>query len=718
MKIKEVYIAIIISILTYLTFFYPLLNSGNFFATSDAEIYYYPAREYFYNTIIEEGRFPFWTEKQFSGFAIFADLETAYLNIPNIISILLFGPALSYKILHFLQYFIGSMALYYFLKKRGINVLSFAVANTAYFFSSFFINRQIHFGIVMAMYIFPLLLLLFDLYLEKRQLRYILFAALAFCLGVFYWGHLQATLIAFIGFFLYIAVGSFKRLSLKNYIFYNIALGFLIVLFSLPQLYPTYTLATRSIRSEGVNLYQGSFTPNMILLTAYPSVFTESVDTSTELFEARHLRYDYSFVETYSMYFGITVLILAMLGLLLSKDDRIKIYAVVLLFVFFIMGFLEYLPRATVLEEIPLLPLFRYWGRTAVLGSFGIAILAAKGAQIFRERNVKITRTSLLLLAAVIGYWAVFLTIRSNKFLSQQIQERYINNLPNEKNFEIWLGLLTVTAGLVIVAVLISLFLHRIGDKYKLWIVLQIAFLVLVVFDLRYFQDYILKYRIQEILPIKKAEVPDSFEKKRIIFFSRHMRGMENLYYDNWSPFGYAQLADSNYVDVFKTLAATERDPWRVRRSGRVLFEDQEIYDSFQQFGIYAIIYLDKTYYLKGEEFLDILENDIRGEYLVKEEGNIVFVLNEPQTGTISTYIKNYPGWTLKIDGNPAGFTSSDEDMFLKFDLEAEDQTIELKYIPSDFYQALAGSAILGGVAALSVKNRKTGKLIDKLVNK
>ena len=227
---KHFLFAVILSVLTYVIFFGQFLTPSHYFwgppgQQTDAQTEYVPARVYFYDKIIHEHSFPFWTEKMYSGFPIYADLENAYLNPVNDASILIFGPLLSYKILHVLEYLIGSLSLYFLLKRKGIGLFGFAAANAIFFFNTFFINHQIHFNIIMAFYLIPTALLLADLFLEKRQLRYIILQSLVISNAVL-WGHMQSAVIVGMGVFFYMTVFSFRKIRFGAFLFYFISIPF------------------------------------------------------------------------------------------------------------------------------------------------------------------------------------------------------------------------------------------------------------------------------------------------------------------------------------------------------------------------------------------------------------------------------------------------------------------------------------------------------------
>ena len=85
---KILLLAILISCSTYVLFYGPFLTATHYFWGSDAQIEYVPARAYLYDQIVNHHTFPFWTERMYSGFPIYADLENSYLNPVNVGSIL------------------------------------------------------------------------------------------------------------------------------------------------------------------------------------------------------------------------------------------------------------------------------------------------------------------------------------------------------------------------------------------------------------------------------------------------------------------------------------------------------------------------------------------------------------------------------------------------------------------------------------------------------
>ena len=134
---------------------------------------------------------------------------------------------LSYKVLHLLEYLIGSLSLYFLLKRKGIGLSGYAAANAIFYFNTFSIDHQIHFNMIMALYLIPTAFLLADLFIEKRRFLFIVLESLVIANAVL-WGHMQSAVIIFMGVFVYMAIFSFKKIRFSTFLFYFIALDFFV----------------------------------------------------------------------------------------------------------------------------------------------------------------------------------------------------------------------------------------------------------------------------------------------------------------------------------------------------------------------------------------------------------------------------------------------------------------------------------------------------------
>src|SRR3990167_7937476 len=226
--------ALLISIFTYLLFFYPLLNINTYIGGEDPEGYHYPVKYFLYQSL-QKGEFPFYTQRIFSGFPVYADPTAGYLNPLNILFVMLFGPFNYYKIMHFIFYLLGSLSLFYFLKRKfGDNLLAFAASNLVYFFNLFNLYHQKHFEIILSVYTLPLCLLLLDKFLTKADIKKLIFLG-GILLFDFYNGSFQILLLKLAVLVVYIVLFDYKLvLNVRKYAVFLV----LFVLLCLPLLIP------------------------------------------------------------------------------------------------------------------------------------------------------------------------------------------------------------------------------------------------------------------------------------------------------------------------------------------------------------------------------------------------------------------------------------------------------------------------------------------------
>lgn len=672
----DLFIAFGVALLLYLIFFYKLFLPNMFFWGSDAQNEFYPARVYFYESVVNNKHFPFWTERMFSGFPIYADLENAYLNIPNILSILIFGPMLSYKILHLGEFLLGSLSLFYFLKRKGIGLVGFIATETAFYFSTFFLNHQVHFNIVMALYLFPAVLLLIDYYIEKSRLKYLILTSLLIS-NAFYWGHLQTVLLIIFGAVSYFFVFAINKIKLKTLLGFVPMLGLLTLLECLPQLLPTYSLALNSVRAgDSISSKIGAITPSQILVIAYPTLFGNKEQTNTSAFNV-----EYSYMETY-VYFGISVIVLGFFALFLTSNSRLKIYAYLLISIFLILGFSDYAGPLNI-KSVPFISMFRFWNRSAVLASFGVALLAGSFLDSLLKKTLSFKWLNTLPAVFPTIFW--FYMYITNKTRPPEVKTFMVisSYLHHDTNYVVWLYIVIITFVVSGVALVLYFLLKK---HTQLIYVVIVLLLILIVFDLRYMGRDILALRISEVSNIAPDKIPPTLVNKRIITNSGTMYAMRSLYYSNWWAYGYSQLADAKYEDKMQQFGifGNLKGP-----SGELSFADSNL-QIFKQYGIVAALNKDQiTFLYTSPASLDVIDGVYHGKYLEKREGYIKFKINVPVSSNVKTFIRNYPEWKVYVNGVLVENLPT-RSLFLTFHLPRGESTVVMAYTPIRFYQGLA----------------------------
>lgn len=676
--------ALSLSFLTYVIFFGQFLTPSHYFWSSadqqvDAQTEYVPARVYFYDKIVKEHVFPFWTEKMYSGFPIYADLENTYLNPINDASILIFGPWLSYKILHLLEYLVGSLSLYFLLKRKGIGLLGFVAANAIFYFNTFFINHQIHFNIIMAFYLIPTAFLLADLFIEKRQFRYILLQSLVLANAVL-WGHMQSAVILGMGIFLYMTVFSFKKMRLPTFLFYFTFLILFTAIETLPQIVPTLELFSQSRRSDSLDYLKGSLNPRMVIFSFVPYLIGGH-DNFLGLQINKNNEFTYSEIYTY---FGISSMILSFLALLLLKKSREIILAFVFIWIFLIFGFMDY--NKLFPDYTPLITLFREWGRTAVLSSFGIALLVGIMIEKISEVSYKNIRRGILFVLSPLAYILILIKFDDGKIerkISAYTSYQYIQAYP-------YFHILEMIVLVLMVVLLLFFIIKKWYPRFsiKTLLAVKIILIVIVFFDLIYFSKDVLDFRLQDISNYKIASIPAELENKRAILNSTFVWGMESLYYSNWSPMGCSQLKEKDYVDYYDDMGISLKG---VPTSFTSL-PPAANYPKLKAAGIVAVSDVNGINYLNNSE-LDLIKNDVAGHYIKKKEGHIIMQINNPENTVINTYLKYTPYWKVRIDGKETKINKNG--IFFDFPLSKGNHLVEIKYFPWPFFKGIFLSFLL-----------------------
>jgi hypothetical protein len=662
-------------------FYGQFLTPSHYFWGSDAQIEYVPARTYFYDKIVNEHSFPFWTEKLYSGFPIYADLENAYLNPINDASILIFGPQLSYKILHVLEYLIGSLSLFFLMKRKGIGLLGFAAANAIFYFNTFSIDHQIHFNIIMAFYLIPTAFLLADLFIEKRRLSYLFLESLVVANAVL-WGHMQSAIIVFMGIFAYMAVFSFKKMKLKTFIFYFAVLILLIGVETFPQILPSYNFFSASSREADLNYLKGSLTPQMAIFSFVPYLLGNNVH-----FMGKKIDKGFTYTEIYT-YLGISSVLLSGLALLLLKKSRDIILAYIFIWIFLIFSFMDYnkmFPPST-----PLITLFRDWERTVALSSFGVALLVGIFVEKIKEVSVKNLRTGFFFVASPLAYlWLLNKANENNSLIKRVAKLTTFEHIRAYQYFPVLSGIV-----LSLLVILIAFFVvKKMAPNIftKILLPMKIILVGIVFFDLIYFSKDVLAFRLQDISKYKITPIPAELANKRTVLGSVKVTGMESLYYNTWSPFGYSQFKEDAYEKYFNRLGLGD-----IKISSDKV--PKENFQPLKDAGIVAIARAEGINFLNDNK-LDVLKNNLDGDYVKKSEGKIIMHINNPADTVVSTYLKYDPNWRVKVDGQQTQITKNG--IFFDFPLSQGSHLVEIYYYPKPFFVAVIFSLISGIIIGL-----------------
>lgn len=346
----------LISLICYLYFFYPLLNPQiTIYSGKDALRYHYASRFYLYDEL-SRFNYPFWTERIFLGYPIYSDLERGYQNILNLILVYTLGPILSFKILHFIFYLLGSVSLYLLIKRHGGGYLVFIASNLLYFFSFFSLIQQQHFDFVWTFYSIPLLIILSIKFIDTKNLLFLILNSFLIYL-LFTFGATQANFIAICLQIIYL-LSFYPKNKVTRFLLINYLLTFIICLPSFISFLHLFSLSLRSSTNLGG---QGNLDLNNFYTLLYPFIFGMK-NYAGETLNSFYVKNEFS------LYLGIVALITSFFSFISTKNTNHRRFSISLVTIFLITNLFPYPPFS----------FFRYWVRAEIFLLFLQVILISE----------------------------------------------------------------------------------------------------------------------------------------------------------------------------------------------------------------------------------------------------------------------------------------------------------------------------------------------------
>lgn len=637
---KQYFIAGLCAIFLYLLFYHQLLNTNIFIGGSDPLKFFYPSRYHLYQSMFK-GNFPFWTEKIFSGYPIYADIERGFLNPINILSILLFGPFVSYKILHFLFYFVGCVFWYLFLQKfKQSNILSFMSSVVVLNFSLFTLYHQQHFGLTLITLLFPVFLYYVHMYSNSYHTRYVIILAFLTSL-IFYIGNIQAVILILIPLCLYLFLNTTKIKDVFLYFLLTFAL-------ISPQFFPTIELYKLSARSSNESLFtQGSFMPFSMVNILYPYLFGIS-----ENYKWNMVNEEFFIHETY-IYVGIVSFVLGFLGFTKITNNKKRKFIYGLAIIFILLSTWGYIPVINKIS-IPVFSMFRYWGRSVFLLNIALALSVVE----FFNSKEKINLKKLLKPLSFLVVYLLFLQLVNFSNPSVWIPFKLLISgaFKINQDFFVWVALFSST-------ILISF----LSEKLKPMLAL------LLILDLFIFGKPIINSYLRSMSDLQLTHQTYTTNARQIGFDKSYFWNL-NLYSDNMGVLGYSQFIPKNYLNTLLNVGIYDSET-----------VDNSLTDKSLE--LLGVGYLDTSF--KGKLQSNILNSNFARNIIVND-GEISFDISTDIFLELKTLIRNYPGWQLKINNIEQNLTNSKDNTYLSFVVPQGLNHIQLRFIPHSFYFGIA----------------------------
>jgi hypothetical protein len=378
-----------------LLFYYPLVFLGRALVDYDAFVYFYPQRAFLAQSLLS-GHIPLWDPYLFLGAPFLANPQSAVLYPLSWLFVL--GPVqVVYAAQLVLHAFLAALFTYLLARHAfGLLPLAAAVGGLAYAFGGFAVGQEGHLNQISAAAWLPAVLLAYDRFASTRRVHWVALGALALGLQLLA-GHPQETYMTLIVLGIFGAVRAPWR-SPTRLVWCGIggvAICLLGAALSAAQLLPTLELTPLSIRGAGVNwpdAVAGSLPPYLAVRALFPPFWIQVSNTE------------------YLGYVGVAPIALGLLAVMLGHSRSVQFGALIAG-----LGLILALGENTGLYQlaftsVPGFDTFRVPARWLLLWEFGVAILAAlgadwigRGSRVFLRRPQVWVRLVVVVLIVVTG---------------------------------------------------------------------------------------------------------------------------------------------------------------------------------------------------------------------------------------------------------------------------------------------------------------------------
>jgi hypothetical protein len=348
-----------------LAFYFPLVFFGRALVDYDAFVYFYPQRVFLAESL-RQGHLPLWDPDLFLGVPFLANPQAAVLY--PLSWLFLIGPVeTAYTVQLVLHAFLAAFFTYLLARHAfGAQPLAAVVGGLAFAFGGFAVGQAGHLNQISAAAWLPAVLLAYDRFVVTRRPHWVALGALALALQLLA-GHPQETYMSLIvlGIFGVVRAPWRSPRTLAWCAIGGIVLCLLGAVLAAAQLLPTLELAPLSIRGEGVNwpdAVAGSLPPYLAVRALLPPYWLPVASTE------------------YLGYVGVTPIALGLLAVMLGRS-RPVLFGVLISFLGLFLSLGENNNSyQTIFTSVPGFDTFRVPARWLLLWDFGVALLAALGA--------------------------------------------------------------------------------------------------------------------------------------------------------------------------------------------------------------------------------------------------------------------------------------------------------------------------------------------------
>jgi len=489
-------------------------------------------------------------------------------------------------------------------------------------------------------------------YFEEKETKFLVYQILTFAYGIL-WGQPQ------ISFFNLVGISLLIFFINKNWV-YSLKYLFKLVLFSVLltffQLLPTFNVFIDSQRLNNIVKYS-EFTNSPTVL--FNNFFPFSLGYYQN-FVGSQVSGAYSFVETYN-YISVVSFVLILFYFVYGSKDRYFKLVTAIIYFYLIFTFLGNFFGT----NIPIYSSFSYWTRGVFLSSFVFLFCI----NLFLTANKKEIKPRFNDLLVVLGILIITYFFESKDYLNFLITNSFV--YLRKYDILIWLviGLLSTT----------TLYLF-IKNRFGLTI-FSFGLLFLIIFDLRYFASDFLPLRISRYRSETNFKTDSQCLYKRCLLENQKYNGYEFLLFKTYSPFGYSQFIEKEYVNFFDNNFKTniEQSP----RSENV--RSNLDLDLIQNLGFQKILLADGKSYTFPDNELWIVRESLEGRFIKNHEGDYEFEVEVLEAREYSLNLKHSKNFEVFVNGNKSRLIKNDN--FSKIFLEKGKNNVRIFYYPYDILQ-------------------------------
>ncbi len=365
-------------------FFGHLIFQQNLVSGIDTVVQNFPFKHFLAQNF-RNGNLPLWCRALGSGYPLYAEGQASYFYPLNLL-LFVFSPATAFNLALVFSFFILSFSMFYFCRVSGFKKSASFLSSIVFAFGSFFILHLDNSNIIFAGCWMPLVMLLIELFFQKRRAIFILWAGLVLAFQ-FLAGFPQIAVYSLV---LYIAYFVFRLVSSKNFARMAALAVVAAVLaggIASVQLLPTMTLKKVSgYRYARVMKYDVS----NLLTFVNPYVFGNP--------RKRNYRKNPVVFSLECHYIGLIPLILIFFAPF--SRGRPRFFAILAAGM---IAFLSAKPVFALYRHIPILGLFRFPHRLFIVVQFSLAFLAGAGFE--KIKNSKIGLIALFFTAFDLFYF-------------------------------------------------------------------------------------------------------------------------------------------------------------------------------------------------------------------------------------------------------------------------------------------------------------------------